>query len=186
VGIIVMLIALAGCARARGRDDERRDLTCRCPNAAVVDTTLLAFLSKASAAHHQADLALERKDDAAAIAALDAVCKEPWPSNTPEAREVVADTRARLSEVRSAGGDFEGALGDVAEGLTLADSPTHFQGHLLEMRGIVLERQANALAAHGDILGAERAKSSAVAAFGAAIEVQDLVIERALGDAGRR
>lgn len=178
----LMLTALAGCARSTA-SDARGD--CTCAGEPVVDAALLAFLSKARAAHHQADLAEEKADRARAVAGLDALVRGARPPSPrgalpPEAAEVLADTFARLADLRSQGGDFAAAMRDVDEGLALAGQPTHFRGHLFEIQGVVLERRAKALDAAGDKPGAEEAKGRALAAFEMAIKIQEQVIDRAL------
>jgi tetratricopeptide (TPR) repeat protein len=145
----------------------------------VVDPTLLAFLSKARAAHHRADLAQEDGDLDIAIAALETVVNKDHPP-APEALEVVADTRARLADLESDLGRHEAALRHVEAGLTLADKPTHFRGHLLEVKGVVLERRYRALEAMGEATAAADLKAQALEAFKSAIDVQDQVINDAL------
>jgi tetratricopeptide (TPR) repeat protein len=157
---------------------------CACAGTPIVDGTLLAFLSKARAAHHRADLTEEDGDLDLAVAALEPVVALPHPA-APEAVEVVADTYARLADLKSELGDFEPALRDVDAGLALAARPTHFRGHLLEIEGVVLERRYRALEAMGETDAAARLKARALEAFQSAIEVQDQVIGDALGDAGR-
>jgi hypothetical protein len=178
--VLMLFLALAaGCAKSQPEGE-----ACACAGDSVVDPSLLAFLSKARAAHHEADLAEDGGDGKRAIAALEALAKGARPDGKkprPEIDEVIADTRARLAELRSAGGDFDGALGDVTEGLALAPTPTHFRGHLLEVRGVVEERRAKAMKERGDEPGAERAKQDALHAFDEAIEVNDEVISRSLG-----
>lgn len=153
----------------------------------VVDAALFAFLSKARAAHHEADLAEDDSDRGRATRALERLVQGPQPGGTapsPEVQEVLADTRARLADLRSAGGDFEAARRDIEAGLLLAPTPTHFRGHLIEIRGVLEERRAAALKANGDRSGAEAAKQAALKSFEEAIEIQDEVIVRALSDAG--
>lgn len=161
---------------------------CSCaPGEPVVDPALLAFLSKARAAHHQADLAEDAKDTRRAITVLEQLTRGPRPGAPrppPEVAEVIADTRARLADLRSRDGDIEGALRDIDEGLALATAPTHFRGHLFEVKGIVLERRIEARKAKDDGPGAERARAEAIDAFNEAIEIQNKVIERALPDGG--
>jgi tetratricopeptide (TPR) repeat protein len=160
---------------------------CSCaPGEPVVDPALLAFLSKARAAHHAADLAEDAKDDERALAVLDELARGPVPGSgrpPPEAAEVIADTRARLADLRSRQGAFDAALADVAAGLALAVAPTHFRGHLFEVKGIVKERAIEALKAKGDAPGAERARVEAIDAFNEAIEIQNRVIDGALPSA---
>lgn len=182
VALALAAAAIAGCAK--GADADRRG-DCACAGEAVVDPALLAFLSKARAAHHKADLAEDRGDRAAAAAALAALADGPRPQGQrgalpPEAAEVLADTLARLADLRSQAGDAQAATRDVEEGLALATAPTHFRGHLFEVLGIVRERQAKAMEAAGDKPSAERMKAQAVQAFETAIKIQDQVIDEAL------
>lgn len=142
-------------------------------------------MSKASAAHHQADLAQQSGDLARAIGVLTAVIQGPRPGDGPEIAEVLADTRARLANLRSETGDYPNALEDVDEGLKLETSPTHFRGHLFEVQGLVLEREAKSLEAKGDTSNAARMRSKAMDAFASAVQIQDAVISEALRDAGR-
>jgi hypothetical protein len=164
--------------------------TCACAGEAVVDPALLAFLSKARAAHHQADLAEDDKDIPRAVAAVEKITAGPLPGGTPapaEVAEVIADARARLADLESSSGDIDAALREIEAGLTYAVTPTHFRGHLFEVKGIVLERRIAALKEKGDTKGAERVKGEAITAFNEAIEIQNKVIEGALlgaGDAG--
>jgi tetratricopeptide (TPR) repeat protein len=183
---LAVAVSLGGCARA-GNDGG----DCACAGEPVVDAALLAFLSKARAAHHQADLAQDDGNLDLAIAALEPVATGPRPVAAngelpPEAAEVIADVRARLADLRSDLGDFAAAERDVDQGLALAPKPTHFRGHLFEMRGLVHEREAKALDAQGDAPGAAKAKAKALDAFEMAIKIQDQVITEALGDAGKR
>jgi tetratricopeptide (TPR) repeat protein len=162
---------------------------CSCAPAAVavVDPSLMAFLSKARAVHHQADLGEKAGEIRRAIAALEQLTTGPVPGADnpgPEVREVMADTYARLAELRSGLGDFDAALGDVQRGLGLALDPTHFRGRLMEVRGLVEERHAKGLEDKGDAKGALEAKDRALAAYEQAVEIQDEVIARTLGDAG--
>ena len=156
---------------------------CACAGEIVVDPALLAFLSKARAAHHQADLAEDDKDPARALAAVEKITAGPFPGGTPvpaEVAEVVADAWARLADLHSASGNVDAALREIDAGLAYAVTPTHFRGHLFEVKGIVLERRHAALKDKGDAKGAERVKGEAITAFNEAIEIQNKVIEGAL------
>jgi tetratricopeptide (TPR) repeat protein len=146
---------------------------------APVDPALLAFLSRARAAHHRADVPEERGDLEQAIAELDALLAGPLPKGpkAPEVREVLADTHARLADLRSRAGDFERAEDDVAKGLELVPGPSYFRGHLIEVRGLSEERRSKALAAAGNMEKAEQAKQRALAAFQEAMDIQARVIE---------
>jgi len=168
------------CAGAPGHDGGDPQT----PATGVVDPTLLAFLSKARAAHHRADLLQDDGDLDLAIAALEPVVAVPRPGGAPEADEVVADTYARLADLKSDLGDFDPALRDVEAGLALAARPTHFRGHLLEIEGVVLERRYRALDAMGETEEAARVKARALDAFKGAIDVQEQVIDEALKNAG--
>lgn len=153
---------------------------CEGEAAPVVDPALVAFLSKARAAHHQADLAERGGDRASAIAAVSRIVDGPRPPTTPEVVEVVADALARRADLRSQVGQHDAADADVDAGLALATATTHFRGHLLEVRGLVAERRAERLAAEGDAEGAAAARERAIGAFEEAIDVQDAVIRGAL------
>jgi tetratricopeptide (TPR) repeat protein len=184
LGLALILAALAGCGRDRSGDPPGSDVpagACVCEPVGVVDPILLAFLSKARAAHHSADVALEAGDRAGAIRALESIVTGPTPpGGLPEVAEVTADTRARLADLRSAGGDFDEAIREIEAGLALAPGPSHFRGHLVEVRGLVEERRAQSLDERGERDAAERARKAAVASFEEAIAIQDRVIADAL------
>jgi tetratricopeptide (TPR) repeat protein len=178
---LALSLVVAGCAKSREPAPAPREACSCAPSAPVVDVELLAFLSKVRAAHHKADLADEADDKRGAIAALEAVLSGPTPAGAaPEAKEVTADTRARLADLRSAVGDFDAAERDVEEGLKLATEANYFRGHLFEVLGVVLERRAKALQNRGEPDAAERARKAALEAFEKAIAIQDSVIKRAL------
>jgi hypothetical protein len=145
---------------------------------------LLAFLSRARAAHHVADAADAVADRARAIRALEAIVSGPLPNApgemAPEVREVVADTLARLSDLRSGAGDFTSAERDIERGLALVPTPTYFRGHLYEMRGLLEERRSKHLRAGGDDHGAEAARLRALDALETAMKIQADVIEEGL------
>lgn len=196
LALAVGLAAAAGCAQQSSTDDHggapaspahgpgAAPAACSCDDEApVVDPTLLAFLSLARAAHHEADLAVEGGDRATAVAALERVTKSPWSGKKPpEVIEVTADTLARLADLRSEDGKFDEAARDVSDGIGLAAAPTHFRGRLFEVRGLVEERRSKALKEKGDTAGAERARKAAVESFGQAMDIQEDVIGRALGE----
>ncbi|WP_438019530.1 hypothetical protein WMF18_10835 [Sorangium sp. So ce315] len=181
LGLLAM--AHAGCAR-----DERaraacaaEDPACACAPAQVVDPALLAFLSRARAAHHAADVALGAGDRAAAARALEGIIAAPRPPGTPpEVAEVIADTYARLAGLRGEAGEFDAAARDVEAGLELAPAPSHYQGHLYEVAGVVEERRAKALDDRGDREAAAQARRRAVGLLERAISIQDQVITEAL------
>lgn len=170
--IVLALVAVAcaqhapdACADERGRP---------------VGTALLAFLSRSRSAHHRADASEERGDLAGADTELRAVIDGPLPPcpSSAEVREVLADTRARMAELASRRGEFDGALADVEKGLTSVPERSYFRGHLFEVRGLVEERRSKALAAAGDSAGAKAAEERALTAFQEAMRIQAAVIEQ--------
>lgn len=170
----------SGCS-ARDSATSGTPAPCLCDSARpVVDQALVAFLSKARAAHLRAD-AVEEKDPAGAVASLDAVVQGPVPpGNPPEANEVLADTRARLAELRARLGRFDEARADIEKGLGLVPDTSYFRGHLYEVLGFVEEKQAENSAKANDPAGADAARKRAVQASERAVTIQDEVIKRAL------
>jgi len=157
---------------------------------APVDPLLLAFLSRARAAHHladDADDANQKGDDdklEASAEPLERLVSGPLPRAAggelaPEVREVLADTFARLADLHSRQGAFERALQDVQRGLDHAREPNYFRGHLLETEGLVEERHAKALEKSGDPAAASAVRKHAIELLERAMEVQSSVIERA-------
>jgi len=152
-----------------------------------IDPILLAFLSRARAAHHLADDADDQGGEdqlKASAAPLEALVSGPLPRTgsgelAPEVREVLADTFARLADLHSRQGAFERALQDVQRGLDHAREPNYFRGHLLETEGLVEERHAKALEKSGDQAGANAVRKRAIEILERAMEVQSGVIERA-------
>lgn len=183
---VASLTVVGACAkRPEPTRDGRAASSCACEPAGVVDPALLAFLSKARASHHEADLSEGAGDGAGAVRALERLVEGPSPyvGHAPEVAEVLADTRARLADLRSSAGDFEGARRDTEIGLQSAAEPSHFRGHLFEVAGIVEERRGKALKAKGDLAAAEGAFRLAIEAYERSIATQDEVIRRALGQA---
>lgn len=181
--VILLTLVVAGGA---GCNDGAADPPCTCAEGRMVDDALMAFLSKARSAHHQADAREEAEDLDGAIAALERITGTPLDDSMarPETGEVIADTRARLADLRSQLGNHDAAEREIARGLKLAPKDSYFEGHLYEVRGVNEERRANALAEEGNTDAAEKARRRAFASFESAIDIQDRVIRRALGDAG--
>jgi hypothetical protein len=155
----------------------------------LVDAALVAFLSKARAVHLQADLAEGSGDVGEALRLLDGLVRAPVPGGerpSPEVREVLADTCARLGELESTRGDVEAARRMVRRGLELATERTHYRGRLFEVLGAVERRDHDDRRARGDEAGARAAKDRAVAALREAVAIQEEVIQRALGTEGSR
>jgi tetratricopeptide (TPR) repeat protein len=146
-----------------------------------VGPALLAFLSRSRSAHHRADAREEHQEWSGAETELEAIVEGPKPAcpSAAEVREVLADTYARLADLRSRHADFAAALADVERGLALVPDTSYFRGHLFEVRGLVEERNAKALAARGDAQGAAAAQERALTAFQEAMRIQSEVIERA-------
>jgi tetratricopeptide (TPR) repeat protein len=167
--------SIGGCAKREAQ-----------PGAAgeVVDEPLMAWLSITRALHHEADIAEDKGDLKGAIVTLERMLAKAPPRKTPESNEVLADTRARLADLRSRTGDFDGADKDLEAGLALVPRVSYYAGHLLEVRGLVEQRRSDALAAKGDAAGASKARERAMKADEEAISVQDEVIRKGTDDGG--
>src|SRR4051812_7894410 len=116
--LLGLLLVVGGCAR---RQTEPAPSCTEVDAGTPVDPLLLAFLSRARAAHHLADDHESQGDLEAGTAALAKLASGPFPrangSELPaEVREVLADTYARLADLRSRQGAFEPALADVRAG----------------------------------------------------------------------
>ncbi len=172
--LLAVLALGAACSRGSGRDCA--ELAQERP----VDPTLLAFLSRARAAHHAADAAELNRDPARALRLLGEVSAGPLPPGTaaqaPEVREVLADTLARQADLTSQAGAHDDAEQLIDRGLELVPTPTYFRGHLYEIRGLSEERRAAALQTAGDTAGAELARARALDALERAMKIQASVI----------
>jgi hypothetical protein len=177
VGLSVGAIAFLGCAKESEPSAGCVDTDGQSP----VDSKLLAFLSKAKSAHHIADQYEEDKELPKAVETLRKLFDEGAPTS-PEVREVLADTRARVADLESQLGHFDIAANDVNQGLELARETTYFRGHLFEVRGLVEERRSKAEDEKGDKKAAEASKKRALEAFEQAMSIQDQVIKRAIPD----
>jgi hypothetical protein len=175
---LVLLLGLLGCSRAP-TDAARCEPASSATLDVRLDERLLAFLSRARAAHHAADLAEGMGDRAAAVVALEAVTRGARPTMSPELAEVLADVHARLGDLRSEQGDHEGAAREVGEGLLLVPGTSYFRGHLFEVRGRIAERRMEAARARGDEAVAAAARAEALASFDEAMRLQDAVIRAA-------
>ena len=191
---IVVLVAIAGCSRAAEHEPSTKACACEDSNAKAIDQALLAWLSKARTFHHLADLAEgdERAGADAGAASIDKaiapleqlVAGAVPPGNPPEVREVLADTYARMAELRARRGDFERADKDVSIGLGYAPDKTYFRGHLLEVRGLIYDKLGQQLEKAGKSAEANVIRQKAMQASFEAVRVQDEVIKSTLGDAG--
>lgn len=166
------------------RADERESAPVQvCPEVdagTVVDPALLAFLSRARAAHHLADLAEEKKDLDEALRVLTEFAKDKPPPDRAEAEEVLADTYARVAELESQLGRFDAANANVERGLGFAKGTTYYLGHLFEIKGVVAERRAKKLRADGEAEAARLAERDAVKAFERSMQIQEKVLDELL------
>src|SRR5688500_16148661 len=171
-------LALSNCSR----HEPQRDCPPAADSAKVVDQNLLAFLSFARSAHHKADLKEEAADLAGAVAELSAVLTR-FPGGAvlaPEIREVLADTRARLADLKSRQGAFDAAAEEVRLGLEQMREANYFRGHLFEVQGANEERRAKALDAAGLAAPAKAAKARALEAFEEAMKIQAGVLDQSI------
>jgi len=180
------LLALVGtgavCACQKAEQEAPTPVTV-CPEVdagAVIDPGLLAFLSRARAAHHLADLAEEKQDVEEALRVLGEFLKGKAPPARAEAEEVLADTHARVADLESQLGRFDEANASVERGLTLAKGTTYYLGHLLETKGVVAERLAKKKRAEGDEQAARRAEKAAVDAYERSMQIQEKVLDQLL------
>jgi tetratricopeptide (TPR) repeat protein len=175
--VVLVTLALVGCSR-RETAYERPSENCP-PSEQVVDQRLLAWLSKARTLHHLADMSEAEGALDRAIAPLEQLAGGEAP-RTPETDEVLADTFARLADLRVRRGELERAEQDVDQGLRHAPAATYFRGHLLEVRGLVFEKLSESLAKAGKRAEAEEARQKAMRASLEAVRLQDEVIGRTL------
>ena len=100
---------------------------------------------------------------------------------------MLADTYARLADLRLRTGDVNGASREVREGMTHAPDATYFRGHLLEVDGIVEEARGANLADAGKREEAQKARARAIERLREAVEVQENVVTTSLAsqDAGK-
>lgn len=181
-----MFLAFVSACRATSEAPPGRE-TAGCSDAeASVEPALVAFLSKARAVHLEVDLAESSGEFERAARLLDDLAHAPAPGGehpSPEVREVLADTLARLADLESQRSRYDVARAAVERGLTLAVERTHFRGRLYEVLGALEKRNFEELRARGDESGALAAKGRATAALKEAVAIQEDVIQRALGSA---
>jgi hypothetical protein len=180
-GVVVALTLLSwSCARAPVREHD-----CSQEDAGVVvDTAVLAYLGEARALHHEASLD-EEHEPALAVAALERLVHAPKPHvgrSIPEVEEVLADTYARIAELRVRLGELDKAALAAREGLTHAPDSSYFRGHLLEVSGLVDEARAAALRDAGKSAEADLARASAMRLLHEAVVVQEAVVKQSLAD----
>ncbi|MCS6900564.1 MAG: hypothetical protein RMJ98_14075 [Myxococcales bacterium] len=171
--LLLALASLAGCEVASRLGEGQ--VACTCDSGVrPVDLALLSFLSKARAAHRQADAAEAQGEPEQAVAVLESLVAGPSPGRRAEADEVLADTYARLAELKAGLGQLDEAEQNVRRGLELARETSFFRGHLFEVLAVVEEKRAASLAA--DPAAAVQARARAIQAAEQAIEIQDQVL----------
>ena len=182
------LASFSGCADVQdvpGREARSVSASAAGAGKRPVSQDIIAFLSKARAAHHNADLLEAKGDFPRAIGFVRGITEGPRPKDAggilaPEVREVLADAHARLADLESRAGNFEVALREVDAGLVHAPEVTHYRGHLFETRGLVFERRMQSFEKNGDTEKAAADRQEALRAFEMAISVQDEVITKLL------
>lgn len=168
-----------------------QDTPCVCDQsqAPPVDTALMAYLSKARSLHHEADQYERSGQRKLAVQSLEKLASSPLPGASPmqEAREVLADTHARIAELKGQLGDHDASEQAIKAGLENAPKDSYFEGHLFEVRGVNEERRAESLAKSGNEPAARQAREAAIKAFDQAVIIQDNVINNELvRDGGQR
>src|SRR5688572_25649471 len=125
--IVVATALLGACAREAAREGPAGGCPCEEPSARPVDTMLMAWLSKARTLHHLADIGEKDGGVDGAIAPLEQLVSGATPPGpSPEVDEVLADTYARLAELRVRRGDLDRAEADVRQGLEHAQATSYF------------------------------------------------------------
>ncbi len=151
-----------------------------CSTALPLGPPLQAFLSRARAAHHRADL-LEEDSAEQAVAALLPMLDTPAELGNPlpvEALEVKADTLARIAELEVQLARFDAAALHVELGLRLVPDVNYYRGRLFEVLGLLEEARHRAAKAKNDQNSARLAKERALAAFEEGMKIQAEVIRR--------
>ncbi len=177
--VVAAALALGACARTSISAQARAE-----DGGTAIDTDVMAYLSEARALHHEANLKEDASDLAGAVALLEQLVHARKPHETekvPEVEEVLADTYARMAELRLRQKDLAGAAADARAGLEHAPEPTYFRGHLLEVSGIVEETRATSLSDAGLPEQAAAARKRALDLLGEAVRLQDQVVTRSLG-----
>lgn len=152
----------------------------------AVDEPVMAYLSRARAAHTEADVAEDEGDRGKAVAALETLLKAPLPhegSSIPEVEEVLADANARVADLSIQQRDFPRANRAIEEGLKHVPTDGYYRGHLFEVRGTLKSAEAKAAEAAGRADEAKRLRDEARAALKEAVRLQEAVI---VGDGGAR
>lgn len=185
---LVLLCGLVACGESKAEHCACRPCAEPTDAGTPVDPPLLSFLSRARAAHHMAD-GLEQSRPAnldRAIAVLTDVADGPLPrgaATSPEVREVLADTLARVADLQTREGRLDEARDSVERGLRQVPETNYYRGHLYELLGIIEEREHQTLAQQKDAEGAAAAAARALLALDEAMRIQAEVIAQAGPDA---
>lgn len=178
--VAAALATLPACTRPACDDTSGKNPT------PVVDQALVAYLSMASALHHEADLAEARNDFSAALAALVRLTEAKVPGAYTEAREVLADTLARAAELSLRQGALERANGYLQRGLAEVPEENYYRGRLFEVSGYLHEAESKRLQAEGKLAEAEAKEREAMHSLEQAVRIQQAVIERATPAPGEK
>lgn len=159
--LFVLAAGVAGCA---AREDE--------PGAAE-RTAAAAWVGAARGAHAAADAALERGDHDAARTALRAAWDRPAPPavSTEDVRVVKQDLAYRLAEVELGAGEPARALAWTDRGLEQGRARDLFTANLLVARGRAQEALGN--------------ETEAAGSYFEALEINDDLLRRTLGEGER-
>lgn len=168
----LLLLAQIACSRPACEES-------KATGPAPVDQGMVAYLSLASALHHEADLAESRNDGAGALVALGRLLDAKTPGVYTEVREVRADTLARAAELSLQQSALERAEGFVQRGLAEVPEETYYRGRLFEVSGLLYEAESKQLEASGKLAEAEAKKRDAIDRLEQAVRIQQAVIERA-------
>jgi tetratricopeptide (TPR) repeat protein len=175
IGSVLCFVA----AVALGCHRERRDCDDLPAAEAPIDPSLMAFLSRARAAHHAADL--QENELEKSLAPLLALVDGPTPGSSPrapaEVREVLADTHARIADLESQLERFDSAYRRLETALRYVPETSYFRGHLFETEGLVAQRHSALLTKRGLAVAATAAQARALSAFETAMEIQAAVIK---------
>lgn len=175
IGGLFCLLALTtlGCGSKRGDCAELPSTL------SAVDPSLMAFLSRARAAHHAADLQEDNLEQS--LAPLLNLVAGPTPGSTVQApievREVLADTHARIADLESQLERFDSAYARLETALRYVPETSYFRGHLFETEGLVAQRHAVLLTKRGLLADAKTTQTRALSAFETAMEIQAAVIK---------
>ena len=182
--VVISALAVAAGIALACEEVKQHDASAVSPDDAV-DTELMAYLSRARALHHEANLKEELGDKKGAVDAMGRLTSQPFSrAGTPEVEEVLSDAFARRAELELGMGDLDAAKGSVDRGLLHAKEPTYFRGHLVEVSGLLDEARAKTLDDAGKPELAKQARERALVELEQAIEIQNHVLAGLLGPDG--